>query len=282
MEKADEAKDLSTNFSNPNILINGDFRVNQRGQASYTGLGIYTLDRWRLSTSTSGITVSPIANGGITLNATTTANAISQVIEDYATLKGKTLTVSMKVSSVTSGKVRVNLFDGITTYNSTYLEASGIVSVSGQISNSATLVRVIVQNDGSTVANIEWVKLEVGEIATPFSPRPYVEELQMCQRYYWRYNFGDQMPVAVGIGRNTTTLGMILTVPKLRTTPTSIIDGIFKISNSPSTTNLTFSLNQYNDGFARYYCTTSGLTEGYAYIIAGNSAGYLSLDAEIY
>ena len=32
--------------------------------------------------------------------------------------------------------------------------------------------------------DIEYVKLEMGELATPLSPRPYAEELAMCQRYY--------------------------------------------------------------------------------------------------
>lgn len=31
---------------------------------------------------------------------------------------------------------------------------------------------------------IEWAKLEVGEVATPFTPRSYGEELDLCIRYY--------------------------------------------------------------------------------------------------
>ena len=43
--------DLKNMFSNPNLLINSDFRnpVNQRGKTSYTGAGsdiYYTIDRW--------------------------------------------------------------------------------------------------------------------------------------------------------------------------------------------------------------------------------------------
>jgi hypothetical protein len=31
---------------------------------------------------------------------------------------------------------------------------------------------------------LNWVKLELGSTATAFSPRPYAEELAMCQRYF--------------------------------------------------------------------------------------------------
>ena len=34
----------AVNYSNPNLLINPDFRINQRGQAEYTSG--YTVDRW--------------------------------------------------------------------------------------------------------------------------------------------------------------------------------------------------------------------------------------------
>ena len=33
---------------------------------------------------------------------------------------------------------------------------------------------------------VNWVKLEIGSYATPFSPRLYGEELALCERYYQR------------------------------------------------------------------------------------------------
>ena len=35
---------------------------------------------------------------------------------------------------------------------------------------------------------IEWAKLELGEVATPYVPRLYAEELQLCKRYYQYIN----------------------------------------------------------------------------------------------
>ena len=40
------------------------------------------------------------------------------------------------------------------------------------------------QNIKDNEFTIEWVKLELGECATPFVPRSYGEELLLSQRYY--------------------------------------------------------------------------------------------------
>ena len=60
-----ETADLANNVSNPNLLINGDFKVNQRGETTYTEAGKYTVDRWRLV----GGSVEVVENG-IKLNGT--------------------------------------------------------------------------------------------------------------------------------------------------------------------------------------------------------------------
>ena len=57
--------DVAHNVSNPNLLINGDFQVNQRGQTTYTEAGKYTVDRWRLVSGSV-----EVKNNGIMLNGT--------------------------------------------------------------------------------------------------------------------------------------------------------------------------------------------------------------------
>ena len=44
--------------SNPNLLINPDFKINQRGQTEYIGAGIYCVDRWYKSSSSNIIVTS--------------------------------------------------------------------------------------------------------------------------------------------------------------------------------------------------------------------------------
>ena len=56
---------LTNDISNPNLLINPDFKINQRGQSTYSispGSG-YTVDRWKLWNGT--LTVN--SDGTITL-----------------------------------------------------------------------------------------------------------------------------------------------------------------------------------------------------------------------
>lgn len=60
-----KVSEFAENVSNPNLLINGDFKVNQRGGSTYTETGKYTVDRWKLVSGS----VEVVANG-IKLNGT--------------------------------------------------------------------------------------------------------------------------------------------------------------------------------------------------------------------
>lgn len=163
---------LGTKFSNPNLLINPDFKINQRGQATYetSGAGqIYSADRWRLGrgkvTVNSDGTVTVTATGGTTNEEGYYQQYLENAISgDY--------TVSMEVISV-SGAVRIaidgawkniksglNVFHGIT----------GTGAVGLQLANGASIT-------------LKWIKLEQGLIATPFVAPNHAEELTKCYRY---------------------------------------------------------------------------------------------------
>ena len=60
-----ETANFAKNVSNPNLLINGDFKVNQRGGTTYTEAGKYTVDRWKLVSGSV-----EVVTGGIILNGT--------------------------------------------------------------------------------------------------------------------------------------------------------------------------------------------------------------------
>lgn len=166
---------LGTKFSNPNLLINPNFKINQRGQATYETSGasqIYSVDRWRLGrgkvTVNSDGTVTVTATGGTTNEEGYYQQYLENAISgDY--------TVSMEVISV-SGAVRIaidgawqnvksglNVFHGIT----------GTGAVGLQLANGASIT-------------LKWVKLEQGSIATPFvAPNP-TEELMKCKRFFYK------------------------------------------------------------------------------------------------
>lgn len=160
----------TNSICNPNLLDNGWFTVNQRGQTSYTitTSQIYTFDRWylgwygQIEKTTNGIKYS---------NSDSRNNSTLQQKFDNALLDG-IYTVSILL---TDGTIRTK---------------------SGQITSSAslryTLNRLVInvtRNDIKLIAepsaeyNIQAIKLEVGSISTianDVAPN-YAEELIRCQ-----------------------------------------------------------------------------------------------------
>lgn len=159
---------LGTKLSNPNLLINPDFKINQRGKTSYEVSGFdYTVDRWRVSSSK--VTVSE--SGGITILSSGSAGSwftqkLEKELEGIATL-------SIKVSNI-NGRISLS-----SPSNNLFITSPGVYSI--------TLSDITEFNmflDPNTSVTIEWTKLEKGSIATPFvAPNP-AEELIKCQRYY--------------------------------------------------------------------------------------------------
>ena len=97
---------LGNKFSNPNLLINPDFKINQRGASTYTTTSespIYTVDRWMLSRGKATVN----SDGTVTVTATGGANNkegyFQQKLENA--ISGA-YTVSMEVASI-SGTVRI-------------------------------------------------------------------------------------------------------------------------------------------------------------------------------
>ena len=169
------------------MLINGDFRVNQRGKTTYTGTG-YSVDRWKV---TNANTIVDKTNEGITLSAVSAGNGyINQFIENgYELLKGKTLTFSICIN----GEVYKATGDVLTEIPS----STRPIAVISNTSNT-TAVGLYLQASGNMIVQVgvvagnsvevNWVKLEYGEHATAFVPRAYAEELAHCQRFYEKIN----------------------------------------------------------------------------------------------
>lgn len=170
---------MSDKFSNPNLLINSDFKINQRGETEYTyqtsGATQYTIDRFRsvfLNVKTS--------SDGLILNANGTNEGggyISQVLENA--VKGDTI-LSFKVSAVV-GTIEFRNLNSADDGNTLSVSSDGTYIVKG--SNTKKVTAHFLK--GSS-CKIEWIKLEQGSIATPFvAPNP-TEELMKCKRFFYR------------------------------------------------------------------------------------------------
>ena len=123
-------------YSNPNLLDNPDFKINQRGVSGTITAAGYFVDRWKLKSGS--VTIND--NKTLTLNGT-----IEQILETAA---GTNVTASSNADVIS--------------YN-----------------NSTKTVSLTGQN-----VTVSWVKLELGNKATPFVPPSPSKEFIKCLYYY--------------------------------------------------------------------------------------------------
>lgn len=157
---------LGPKFSNPNLLINPDFRVNQRGSANYTSNG-YTVDRWKVNNGTVKASLSGV---------TVTLNNKGQFIQQFESTLSGTYTATIKVTSITGDCV---LFIGS---HSLQLNKAGTFTITENGSISG--ISLYKNTAGTCTINVEYIKLEQGTVATPFVAPNYATELAKCQRYF--------------------------------------------------------------------------------------------------
>jgi len=199
---------LGTKFSNPNLLINPDFKINQRGSSTYTTTSespIYTVDRWMLSrgkaTVNSDDTVTVTATGGTTNKEGYFQQKLENAISGAYTVSMEVVSISGTVriaidgewKTVTSGK---NVFQGVNSSNN-------FNSVDLQLAVGASIT-------------LKYMKLEQGKVATTFvAPNP-ADELIKCQRFYFkRYYY-----YAFYSGTANFTYIFSDTIPGMRIKPT--------------------------------------------------------------
>lgn len=181
---------LGTKFSNPNLLINPDFKVNQRGLTTYNETD-YSFDRWKIYNTT----VNQLDNGISYKGGSTTTNSqgnlenyISQILE---TELNEEFTISIKVSSIV-GSFRLEAMrkGGDSLHGKDALIGKKEITSNGihtlTLDGSSTPLSII--RFGTTSQNgactIEWVKLEKGKHATAFIHPIYSEEYQKCMWYF--------------------------------------------------------------------------------------------------
>ena len=193
---------------NDNLLINGDFRVNQRGLLPKTLVQNVThyIDRWRtiINNGTMQATVSlqtgsqPSALLGVkSLRTTATITGQGGLgtdtrIEEYLLYAGKTLTLGTWMKS-TNSNAYIKMYDGIGGSASAYHSGGGgweFLTVTYTVANNPSYLKVEVAiGTGIAITNGQFIeftgiKLEEGSIATRFVPRHLAEELRLCKRYY--------------------------------------------------------------------------------------------------
>lgn len=158
---------LRTKFSNPNLLINPKFEINQRGSTTYT-TG-YTVDRWRVTSATLN------AKTKVLSNSNSASGTFLQSLENEPT---GTFTVTLNVASVT-GTVKFSWKDG-STYKTGVAISKGLNTYTFTAS-SLTWVGIDIASGASI--QLDYMKLEKGTVATSFITPNMAEELAKCQYY---------------------------------------------------------------------------------------------------
>lgn len=226
--RAETAQDVR-NFigaGRKNLLINGNFRISQRGDytsATVIGGTIYTLDRWKTVYGGGGTVQHKknqlLPNGNISdsVRAITTSTGyvgLEQFIEFPEIYSGQTFTVSfwIKTNYIST---EINVYNGSAFVLSS--TAGRLNEVSGDWkyftrtftmpSSGNTSFRIeFWSGDASTPTNsymeIAQVQVEKGTLATEFEQRSYGEELALCQRYYEK-SFEDT--TTPSLGANSTS-----------------------------------------------------------------------------
>lgn len=176
--------------SNPNLLTNPDFRVNQRGMTEYSSG--YSADRWFVEGNKCTVTAG--ADGVLIKSAIkldSNAHVFWQKAENPLAPGKYTLSLNvLEVSGVWSARIRtVNASgDYVDSYYTSVLH-NGVNKVSVDLSEGEYISAVSVGiNKGTEAGNslkLAWVKLEVGDGATPFVPPDPATELAKCQRYLY-------------------------------------------------------------------------------------------------
>lgn len=251
---------LGTKFSNPNLLINPDFKINQRGATSYERQG-YSVDRWKIW----NVTVTPSASGGITVKSDkyedtgTFIQVLENATEGDSTLSCYVTSVSGTVTMVADDDSQVILKQGL-----------NVVHTSRSTKNFTIFL-----NQGTSIT-LKWVKLEQGSIATSFVEPNISDELDKCLRYFE----SGSLDTATGLAIQPTVYIRTYVHPK-RSNPTYKFSGIvsFEMNGTGKNLSLTHIGTDLNTECCTFRFKPSETTQ-YGLGFCKNFA--YEIDAEIY
>ena len=268
-------------MTNPNLLDNPWFQVNQRGKSSYKG-AIYGVDRWK--SRSDNITVTVNSDGSITIknNGTSTAY-FSQYVEDGALPEGK-YTLSVNVLGATGtpnsygnyGSAYLAYGSGPSISSNVGIKSNGEKIYSIALNPTDNVVRVQFDITAGCSITLKAVKLESGYVSTLAndSEPNYAVELVKCQRYYLRIGGKATFANAIGVASSDTAVNFIIPIPvSLRTYGTADITyggNLFAALSSNSSDK--FSITGVTLAGVQKNCfwviaETSGVTRGSAYYL---------------
>jgi len=267
------------NRSNPNLLINSNFMVNQEGIASGATIapGAYVLDGWKCTSSGSRV-FSWADVGGV---RTLTIGNASFTAEVGQTIEAVNLPAGVYAVSTDAVGASLNVYNAAGT-----VVASGVGTTKPAVSftaDGAQNYSVRLVTGAGTTATVSWVKVERSTVATPYQPPRYADNLRACMRYYQRFG-GEDAYQALGSGfaRPTGTARMFVPLPvSMRASPTLTYSTLALFNDAVlSVSALTV---KGGENIIQVEATASGLTEfrPYSLVANGSTSAYIAFDARL-
>jgi hypothetical protein len=257
---------------NPNLLINGDFQINQRVFAGGAlAAGVYGFDRWKASTGGANVSRSGYV-------VTLTSGEIEQIIETpiwgVANFASTEFTVSVDTPSqdmtVTLGSVSGTITAGSGRRSVTLTTGAGDT---GNLTLKLKRTAVGAVTFGR-------VKVELGETATVWQPRDFPTELALCRRYFeksYSLSVVPGTPSSSGVSAlflfgalptSVWTPGSVFSfAEKKRVSPTMTVynpvtGGVGTARDYANSTNVAALIGAYEDAFL-WYASASAATSAY-------------------
>jgi len=249
-----------TPFNRKNLIINGDFRINQRG-GTYSGSAEYGLDRWyniggtsaeMFQTTTFESRTWMRLTKKVAVGATMSALQPIEVIADDSFapfLIGETFTLSFDIYTTVSDvdaffragfatdktlATRVDelpaTYVSVTASETTRVTQTFTVTTGMRTNDEFFFVQIGANKSSNfavdDVVYITNVQLELGDKATEFEWRHHSEELELCQRYFQRINAGVG---GLGYGGDTSGTTALCAIPlsaSLRAAPSLSVGAV--------------------------------------------------------
>jgi len=263
----------STQFGFRNKIINGDFRINQRGYTSASNLasGAYGFDRWKSNYTNTTLTFTSAPQGQtVTINV---GGSVRQIIE-RANMPAGTYVLSWNGTAIGS------------VFNSGATAPVGVLSPLVVTLDGSANVVVEFGPAGAGTATLGNVQLEAGSVPSAFEYLPIGTELALCQRYFERIRGGFANYIFTGLTASGTGAQsvQVRTRQNLRVSPVisgSLLQyeraGVGSISISGIAA---FTYSSADNPMATF-TPSSALTSGVIYGIRFSGNGFIDLDAEL-
>lgn len=258
--------------SNKNLLINPDFRINQRGQTSYNSAG-YTVDRWKWNSYATLV----VNDGYISLSTENPVLTFLQHFYETPLLLNETYTMScVELNGTVTVAV---LYPGVE-YIQVPISTGAVLTLNRVFASVAVAL-----STGTT--NIVKCKVEKGSVSTILSDPPVdiAVELLRCQRYYQASI--HEFTMSNNIWNVNLLQELVRFCPHMRVVPTVTVKSM---AGTPNV--LSFWENNADTDINDFVPYTPGITQDYCgsfYSASGkfinNSAKYkfrFYADAEIY